>query len=32
MIDGKNAFNKPVKRDNRKYQNIQNITTGQGDD
>ena len=32
MIDGKNFFDQPVKRDIRTYDNIRKITTGQGDD
>ena len=31
MIDGKSFFDQPVKSDMRTY-NIQNISTGQGDD
>ena len=32
MIDGKNFFDKLVKNDERTYDNIQKIATGQGDD
>ena len=32
LIDGQNFFNQPVKNNLIKYDNIQNITTGQGDD
>ena len=32
MIDGQNFFNQPVKNDLRKYDSIQKIATGQGDD
>ena len=31
MIDGKNVFDQPVKRDMRTYDNNQKIATGQGD-
>ena len=32
MIDGKNFFDDPVKRDMKTYDNICKIATGQGDD
>ena len=32
MIDGKNFLDQPVKNDIRTYDNIWNISTGQGDD
>ena len=32
MIDGRNFFNKPVKKDLRTDDNIRKIATGQGDD
>ena len=32
MIDGKIFFDKPVKNDFRRYEAIQKISTGQGDD
>ena len=32
MIDGKNFFDQPVKSDLRTYDNVWNISTGQGDD
>ena len=32
MIDGQVCFDQPVISDMRTYDNIQNITTGQGDD
>ena len=32
MIDGKNFFDKPVKRDKITYENIRKIATGQEDD
>ena len=32
MIDGRNLFDQPVKNNFITYNNIQNITTGQGDD
>ena len=32
LIDGQNFFNQPVKNNLITYDNIQNITTGQGDD
>ena len=32
MIYGKNFFDQPVKSDERTYDNIQKIATGQGDD
>ena len=32
MIDGRNLFYWPVKNDLRRYDNIQQISTGQGDD
>ena len=32
MNDGKNFFDQPVKNDIKAYNNIQKITTGQGDD
>ena len=32
MIDGKKLFFQPVKNDNRAYEHIRNIVTGQGDD
>ena len=31
MIDGKNVFDQPVKNDKVTYENIGNISTGQGD-
>ena len=31
MIDGKNVFDQPVKNDKVTYENIRNISTGQGD-
>ena len=31
MIDEKNFFDQPVKRDMRTYDNIKKIATGQGD-
>ena len=31
MIDGKNVFDQPVKNDKVIYENIRNISTGQGD-
>ena len=31
-MDGKNVFDQPVKNNLRKYENIQKIATGQGDD
>ena len=32
MIDGQNFFDQPIKNDLITCENIQNITTGQGDD
>ena len=32
MIDRKDFFDQPVKRDMRTYDNVQKIATGQGDD
>ena len=32
MIDAKNGFDQPVKNDLKRYDNIQKIATGQGDD
>ena len=32
MIDGKNAFDYPIKNDLVRYENIRKIGTGQGDD
>ena len=32
MIDGKNFFDQPVKNDKVTYENIRNVSTGQGDD
>ena len=32
MIDGKYFFDQPVKSNIRKYDNIQKLETGQGDD
>ena len=32
MIDGKNFFGQSIKNDTKTYENIQKITTGQGDD
>ena len=32
MINAKNAFDQPVKNDLKRYDNIREITTGQGDD
>ena len=32
MIDGQTFFDQPIKNDARTYDNIQNISTGQGDD
>ena len=32
MIDGKNAFDQPIKNDIKIYENIRKITTGQDDD
>ena len=32
MINGRNIFDQPVKNDLIRYENIQKITTGQGDD
>ena len=32
MIDGRNFFSQPVKKDLRTYDNIQKIATGQGND
>ena len=32
MIDGQHFFDKPVKNDSETYNNIQKISTGQGDD
>ena len=32
MIDGQNIFNQPAKNNFRTYDNIQKISTGQGDD
>ena len=31
MIDGKNFFDQPVRKDKVTYKNIRKITTGQGD-
>ena len=32
MIDGKNVFDKPIRKDLKTYENIRKISTGQGDD
>ena len=32
MIDGKNFFNQPINNMIKTYENIKNITIGQGDD
>ena len=32
MINGQNFFDEPTKNDLRTYDNIQKVTTGQGDD
>ena len=32
MIDGKNAFDQPIKNDKIPHENIRKIVTGQGDD
>ena len=32
MIDGRNSFDQPIKNDMKTYENIQKITTGEGDD
>ena len=32
MIDGRNFFNKPTRKDLKTYDNIRKIATGQGDD
>ena len=32
MTDGRNLFDKPVKNDQRTYDNIQKLVTDQGDD
>ena len=32
MIDGENLFDHPVKSDLRTYENIEKVSTGQGDD
>ena len=32
MIDGKNLFDQPIKNHIKTYENIRNITAGQGDD
>ena len=32
MIDGKNLFDQPIKNDQRTYDNVRKISTGQGND
>ena len=32
LIDGRNIFDQPVRNDKRKYDNIQKIATGKGND
>ena len=32
MINGRNLFEQPIKNDLKTYDNIQKISTGQGDD
>ena len=32
MIDGRNFFDQPIKNDLKAYDNIRNISAGQGDD
>ena len=32
MFDGRNFFDQPIKNDLKRYDNIRNIVTGQGDD